>query len=94
MVKRERVTQSAVRIVRGLPNVVKVIIAIGVVTGTLYGAVSFVAGVEYDRREKARQKIGREEFTKYKAGVEKAKDEIDRKLEKLDDRIDDVCRNQ
>lgn len=79
-----RITHSAVRIVRGLPVLVKMILAIAAVVGTLYGTIAFIVGVEYDRLEKARQKIGRQEFTKYKESVDKQIDRLESRLHELE----------
>ena len=79
----KRTTRSISRLTDRLSSAQKLLLALAGIAGVIYGTVKFVVERELDRYERARQKIGRQEFTHYKERVEK-------ELEKLDQRVDDL----
>jgi hypothetical protein len=96
--RRHSPTNDAIKIVRGLPATYKVIIAIASILAVLYGGVRFVVDISIDkaldRYERERQKIGRPEYTANKEAVKKEIDKLNDKLEKLDDRVDQLPRGR
>jgi hypothetical protein len=82
-VRHRTTTDDAVKIVRGLPSAVKVVVAVVALLTSLYGGVRFVADIEYDKLEKAQQKIGRQEYSRFR-------DKTEQTIEKLDQRIDEL----
>lgn len=85
---RRGTTETATKIARGFLASHKTLLAAATALAVLYGGVRFVAVVEYERYEKIRKKIGREEFTKYKDRVEKELAELRRLVEDCDERLD------